>query len=1122
MEKPVVFLFSGQGSQYYHMGREFYKNLPVFAGQMDSQNRRMQLSHGFSVIERLYDDSRSKADIFDDMRCTGPALFMVEHAAARSLESWGIRPDALLGASLGEFVACAIAGVVDANEALDALMEQNALLDGLGETGGMTAVMSRPELYYEDAVLHGRSELAAIHFSEHFVVSGTRVHLEEIENHLHSRGVLYQRLPVRHAFHSSLMDGAEEACKRRVAGHALKPPLIELISCTTGSVLREFSPAYFWQVIRQPIYFERAVRYLEARGPHLYVDISPSGTLSTFVRYILGERPESEVFGLMSPFGQDWSNLNKLLARFGIPEEKALLPTATEAIRRESQGEGKSMKAWIFPGQGSQRPRMGEELFNAFPDLVHAADDALGWSVRDVCLNGRQDLLTQTEYTQPALYVVNALSWRRKLEETGAPPDYVAGHSLGEYNALLAAGVFDFETGLVIVKERARLMAMAAGGAMAAILDLDEREIRSILKDEGLEALDIANLNAPSQTVISGPAEIVDEAIKVFEQRGAICIPLQVSGAFHSRYMRPSAEEFSRFLRRFRFGALKIPVISNAHARPYEQDRIVETLVEQMVSPVRWTDSVRHLLAKGALFEEIGPGCVLSGLVARIQQETPGGVALGTPLCSENTPVDAPAPPPIMNETATAGEAGPLFHARRIAPESLGSESFRRTYGVKYSYVAGAMGHGISSESMVIRLGETSMLGFFGTAGLKPERIEDAILKIQDALGKDRPYGMNLMNNLHQPSLEESAVDLFLRYGVRNVEASAYARLTAPLVKYRLHGLSVDGAGKISVANRIMAKVSRPDTAEIFLSPAPEKIVRQLASEGRISERQAELAHRVPMADDVCVESDSGGHTDMGSMPVLLPTILRSRDAISARMGYAERTRLGAAGGVGRPEGAGAAFMLGAEFILTGSVNQCTGEAGASDMVKDMLAAASVEDMEHAPSGEMFELGARAQYLRKGVFFPSRAMRLQELYRQFDSIERIDHQTRSHLEERYFKCGLDRVWEEVRDELHCDAPDEIEEASRNPKYKMALIFRRYFTLAMRWALEGRKDRKVDFLIYCGPALGAFNRWAKGTELESWRSRHVEEIAERLMNETAAWMGERLSGLLHMEMGEEER
>jgi len=279
------------------------------------------------------------------------------------------------------------------------------------------------------------------------------------------------------------------------------------------------------------------------------------------------------------------------------------------------------MTTYVFPGQGSQIKGMGIGLFNEFSQLTEQANAILGYSIKTLCLEDPHQHLNQTRYTQPALYVVNALTYFKKIQEKNKTPRFLAGHSLGEYNALLAASVFDFETGLKLVQKRGELMSQEREGAMAAIIGLKDNVIKKILEQQGLTNVTIANDNSHTQLVISGSKEDVREAQGLCEQAGAaLVIPLKVSGAFHSPYMVSAQEEFERFLESFQFVAPSCPVISNYTARPYEAKKISTTLAQQITHPVRWTESISYILAQGETnFEEIGPGAVLSGLIRRIE-----------------------------------------------------------------------------------------------------------------------------------------------------------------------------------------------------------------------------------------------------------------------------------------------------------------------------------------------------------------------------------------------------------------------------------------------------------------------------------------------------------------------
>lgn len=274
------------------------------------------------------------------------------------------------------------------------------------------------------------------------------------------------------------------------------------------------------------------------------------------------------------------------------------------------------MSVYMFPGQGSQVKGMGADLFGKFPTEVQLANDILGYSIADLCINDPLQQLMNTQYTQPALYVVEALAF---LARQSAPkPNFCIGHSLGEYSALFAAGCFDFTTGLKLVKKRGELMAQASGGGMLAVINLPVERARVLLQANGLGSIDFANYNSNSQIVLSGPAADIAKANDVLSKEAMMCVPLRVAGAFHSRYMLDAANEFASYIQQFEFTEPHIQVIANVTAEPYTQALIKDYLVRQITSPVRWTDIIRYLKQKGeSEFLEVGPGNVLARLMSQ-------------------------------------------------------------------------------------------------------------------------------------------------------------------------------------------------------------------------------------------------------------------------------------------------------------------------------------------------------------------------------------------------------------------------------------------------------------------------------------------------------------------------
>lgn len=294
------------------------------------------------------------------------------------------------------------------------------------------------------------------------------------------------------------------------------------------------------------------------------------------------------------------------------------------------------------------------------------------------------------------------------------------------------------------------------------------------------------------------------------------------------------------------------------------------------------------------------------------------------------------------------------------------------------------------------------------------------------------------------------------------------------------------------------------------MSPPPAAMVKRLLDDGLISRQQADLAQKVPMADAVCVEADSGGHTDRAILSNVLPVIKAMAEHMRRRYDYQDDIYTGAAGGIGSPDAVISAFMLGADFVMTGSVNQCSVEANTSDAVKDALQGMNVQDTDYVPAGDMFEAGSLVQVLKKGVLFPANAKKLFEIYKKHGSLEALDEKTRELLQRRILKRSIEDVYQLVKQH---NSRQEIEKAEANPKHKMALVFRWYFHHTTQLALAGDPQGKLDYQIQTGSALGAFNHWVQGTELEDWRNRHVDRVAYRLMTSAAELLGTRMAQAL---------
>jgi [acyl-carrier-protein] S-malonyltransferase len=288
-------------------------------------------------------------------------------------------------------------------------------------------------------------------------------------------------------------------------------------------------------------------------------------------------------------------------------------------------------KAFVFPGQGSQFPGMCKDLYDAHAEareLCQAADRLLGFSLTDVMFNGTAEDLKQTKVTQPAVFLHSVVAQRLMTIEK---PDMVAGHSLGEFSALVACGALRFEDALLLVSARAQAMQAACEanpGTMAAVLGLPDEQVDEICKNHKDGVVVAANFNCPGQIVISGEVEAVDAACVTLKEAGARrALRLPVGGAFHSPLMAPAAEDLAKAINKTEFRKPFCPIYQNVTAQASVEPEVIrENLLKQLTAPVRWTQSVQNMIADGANeFFEFGPGDVLKGLIRKINSDVQVG-----------------------------------------------------------------------------------------------------------------------------------------------------------------------------------------------------------------------------------------------------------------------------------------------------------------------------------------------------------------------------------------------------------------------------------------------------------------------------------------------------------------
>lgn len=465
----------------------------------------------------------------------------------------------------------------------------------------------------------------------------------------------------------------------------------------------------------------------------------------------------------------------------------------------------------------------------------------------------------------------------------------------------------------------------------------------------------------------------------------------------------------------------------------------------------------------------------------------------------------------IGNKNFSKSEGYPLYaYVPPLSPEDLGDSDFKNLLNLRYAYIAGAMANGITSTAMVKEMGRSGMIGFFGAAGLKTDEIEEAINKLQQG-AENFPFGFNLIHSPNDPDLELETVRLYLKHGIKFVSASAFMGITLPVVYFRVKGIHIDNNGEIVCPNTIIAKVSRIEVARRFFSPPPERILAELVDAAMITEKEAFLARSIPLAQVLTAEADSGGHTDNRPAISLLPVMLALRNEMAEKYQYKMTLCVGLGGGIATPASTAAAFAMGAAYVLTGSINQSCVEAGTSESVRLMLSETTQADVTMAPAADMFELGAKVQVLKRGTMFPLRASKLYDLYCKYDTFEDIPENQKKTVEKDFLRCSFKEEWIQTKKFFGVYDPKQITRANQESRHKMALVFRSYLGRSSTWAIAGQPDRKIDYQIWCGPAMGAFNHWAKGSFLEKPENRKVVTVAMNLMFGAAVltrinWLG----------------
>ncbi|MGB9498431.1 MAG: PfaD family polyunsaturated fatty acid/polyketide biosynthesis protein [Dissulfuribacterales bacterium] len=464
----------------------------------------------------------------------------------------------------------------------------------------------------------------------------------------------------------------------------------------------------------------------------------------------------------------------------------------------------------------------------------------------------------------------------------------------------------------------------------------------------------------------------------------------------------------------------------------------------------------------------------------------------GTPGVCKSGNIDL-----INNKVSNDAENFQLqAYAPPLHPKKPGNPNFKKRYGLQYAYIAGAMAHGIASVELVKAAGKLGMIGFFGAAGLSINELEKAVVRLKSEAA-DMPFGLNLIYS-NSVDLEFATVNLYLKHHIRLISAAGYLKLTLPLLYYRISGIHQNADGTIICPNKIIAKTSRIEIARQFLSPAPEKLIQKLIEQRLITEHEAVLAKHIPVADDLTAEADSGGHTDNRAAISLLPAMLDLRDVLFEKFNYTTMPCIGLGGGIATPLSVSAAFSMGADYVLSGSINQSCIESGTSETAKTMLSNAAQTDVAMAPSANMFERGIKVQVLKKGTLFPQRAAKLYKIYRNYESFDQVSEKEKNEIEEKILQTPFDAEWASTRQFFKTFDPTQLALAEKDPKRKMGMVFRSYLGKSSKWAISGDASRKKDFQIWCGPSMGAFNEWAKGSFLENPENRFFQTISLNLL------------------------
>lgn len=763
------------------------------------------------------------------------------------------------------------------------------------------------------------------------------------------------------------------------------------------------------------------------------------------------------------------------------------------------------MKAVLFAGQGAQYPGMGADYFDLYPDHVWQASDILGYDVKELCLQNPDNKLGLTEYTQPALFLVNSLTYMAATERGERRADFYAGHSLGEYNALYAAGAFDFETGLRLVQKRGALMAEANGGGMAAILGIHPKKIEELLVAHQLTNIDLANYNSPTQTVVSGDIDELKQCETILSDAGVRCVMLDVSAPFHSRFMVSAENKYREFLAGLQFGDLRQPVISNVTAAPHCLSELRDNLSCQISHSVKWMASMRYLLAQGVdAFSEIG-GKALSKMLAQIQDYDRQANDLASQELQHQESDRQELPSPAISSTTARSGSAPTSFVQSKNPTNISNETntqasfnspFCASYGVKLPYIASALPGRACSPEWVVELARSGVLGFLGTELSSAAQLREDIRAVQADLER-QAYGVSLFCEHGMSAADREKIDCCLAHEVSCIQALDYVEPSMAMVLYRLKGLSVsrdtDGVKRVLSRHRLVVRVDDPQLAGRFFAPPSQDVVDELFRQRHISAEQRDNAKHISLCSELYYDASTFSDTAAGK----LADMQRESESYKRQYNYAEKINLGVAAGFGDPRSVAEFFSLDVDFIVTDSINQCTLEANLPVTLKDSLASCSAADIVMAPAHEKFILGLKSPILNLDNCYPERANYLFDLYAQYEDLTHVPRDAVEYMERDIFGESLENVWLSVSSRLiESGRGEHVRRAARSEKYKMLLVFSSYLD---RIRAVNLNENPEEFFLTINEGMGRFNEWSMGTNFTHWKQRHASEIASALMS-----------------------